>query len=76
MEEVASSLCLDWWIGATKMEEHFQFFASNTDLQPLGGNWLVGGPTASDMAGLLTRKNGYAIAKCPEPWVYLPPEAK
>lgn len=64
MEEVALSVCLDWWIGPTKMEGHFQFYAANVNLQSLGGNWLVGGPTASDMEGLLTRKHGHSIAKC------------
>lgn len=39
----------------------------------LGSNWLVEGPTACDMAGLLTRKNGHSIAKCLEQWVCLPP---
>lgn len=38
--------------------------------------WLESLHTASDMEGLLTRKNGYSIAKCLGLWVYLPPEAK
>lgn len=76
MEDVTFSLCLDWWIGPSKIEKHFQFFAANTDLQSLGGNWMVGGPIASDMVGLLTRKNEYSTAKCLEPWIYLLPKAK
>lgn len=36
MEEVAFSLYLDWWMGPTKMEGHFQFYAVKADLRSLG----------------------------------------
>lgn len=54
------------------------FFNSMLKMQTFGhsgSNWLVGVSTACDITGLLTRRNGYPIAKCLEPWVHLPPEA-